>query len=152
MKLETVRIGQKHTITREQQDQLLRAHAEKVKRISRDRNLFFIWVCYHFYVLKILCSNINRSPFLWSLSSQCFTIAFPRHGVEPRASSPPCEILLPPTDNPESSRWRSNTFLLDIQKKLFLLVLFKSMVRSCGFASIVEEKDYSTNNAARCSE
>ncbi len=48
MKLETVRIGQKHTITREQQDQLLRAHAEKVKRISRDRNLFFIWVCYHF--------------------------------------------------------------------------------------------------------
>jgi hypothetical protein len=44
MKLDTVRIGQKHTITREQQDQLRLAHAEKVKRLSRDRNLFFIWV------------------------------------------------------------------------------------------------------------
>jgi hypothetical protein len=44
-KLERVRIGQKHTITREQQDQLRLAHAEKVKRLSRDRNLFFIWVC-----------------------------------------------------------------------------------------------------------
>jgi hypothetical protein len=43
--LSTVRIGQKHTITREQQDQLRLAHAEKVKRLSRDRNLFFIWVC-----------------------------------------------------------------------------------------------------------
>jgi hypothetical protein len=42
--LSTVRIGQKHTITREQQDQLRLAHAEKVKRLSRDRNLFFIWV------------------------------------------------------------------------------------------------------------
>jgi hypothetical protein len=46
MKLDTVRIGQKHTITREQQDQLRLAHAEKVKRLSRDRNLFFIWVCF----------------------------------------------------------------------------------------------------------
>jgi hypothetical protein len=45
MKLETFRIGQSHTITREQQDQLRLAHAEKVKRLSRDRNLFFIWVC-----------------------------------------------------------------------------------------------------------
>jgi hypothetical protein len=50
--LDTVRIGQKHTITREQQDQLRMAHAEKVKRLSRDRNLFFIWV----YLLKPLLS------------------------------------------------------------------------------------------------
>jgi len=42
--LSTVRIGQQHTITREQQDQLRLAHAKKVKRLSRDRNLFFIWV------------------------------------------------------------------------------------------------------------
>jgi len=42
--LTAVRIGQKHIITREQQDQLRLAHAEKVKRLSRDRNLFFIWV------------------------------------------------------------------------------------------------------------
>jgi hypothetical protein len=42
--IETVRIGSQHTITREQQDQLRLAHAAKVKRLSRDRNLFFIWV------------------------------------------------------------------------------------------------------------
>jgi hypothetical protein len=48
VKLDTVRIGQQHTITREQQDQLRLAHAEKVKRLSRDRNLFFIWVGYFF--------------------------------------------------------------------------------------------------------
>lgn len=45
VKLETVHIGQKHSITKEQQEQLRLAHAEKVKRLSRDRNLFFIWVC-----------------------------------------------------------------------------------------------------------
>jgi hypothetical protein len=44
--LDTVRIGQKHVITREQQDQLRLAHAEKVKRLRSDRNLFFIWVCF----------------------------------------------------------------------------------------------------------
>ncbi len=44
IKLGTVRIGQSHTITREQQDQLRLAHAEKVERLSRDRNLFFVWV------------------------------------------------------------------------------------------------------------
>jgi hypothetical protein len=40
----TVRIGQKHTITREQQEQLRLAHAEKLKKLRSDRNLFFIWV------------------------------------------------------------------------------------------------------------
>ena len=45
VRLDTVRIGQKHVITKEQQDQLRLAHAEKLKRLSRDRNLFFIWVC-----------------------------------------------------------------------------------------------------------
>ena len=40
----TVRIGQKHSITREQQDQLRAAHAAKMKKLRSDRNLFFIWV------------------------------------------------------------------------------------------------------------
>jgi hypothetical protein len=44
--LEALRIGQKHPITKEQQDQLRLAHAEKVKRLRSDRNLFFIWVRY----------------------------------------------------------------------------------------------------------
>lgn len=38
-----VRIG-KHAITKEQQEQLRLAHAQKLKRIRSDRNLFFIWV------------------------------------------------------------------------------------------------------------
>jgi hypothetical protein len=42
-----LQIGRKNAITKEQQDNLRRAHAEKVKRISRDRNLFFIWVRLH---------------------------------------------------------------------------------------------------------
>ena len=37
-------IGRKNAITKEQRENLRRAHAEKLKRLSRDRNLFFIWV------------------------------------------------------------------------------------------------------------
>lgn len=39
-----LQIGRKNAITKEQQENLRRAHAEKLKRLSRDRNLFFIWV------------------------------------------------------------------------------------------------------------
>jgi hypothetical protein len=84
IKLDTVRIGQKHTITREQQDQLRLAHAKKVKRLSRDRNLFFIWVCYPvplyanyvliwlqipLLVIIILAMLYNRVPQAWSGAS-----------------------------------------------------------------------------------
>ncbi|KAH9217213.1 hypothetical protein DL95DRAFT_295711 [Leptodontidium sp. 2 PMI_412] len=64
MKLETVRIGQKHVVTREQQDQLRAKHAEKVKRLSRDRNLFFIWI--PILILIILAMLLNRVPQVWS--------------------------------------------------------------------------------------
>lgn len=50
--LDTVRIGQKHIITREQQDQLRLAHAEKVKRLRSDRNLFFIWVWFTAFLTR----------------------------------------------------------------------------------------------------
>ncbi|KAK1829229.1 ankyrin repeat protein [Podospora conica] len=40
----TLLIGRKNAITVEQQEQLRRAHAEKLKRLGRDRNLFFIWI------------------------------------------------------------------------------------------------------------
>jgi hypothetical protein len=67
VKLDTVRIGQKHVITKEQQDQLRLAHAEKVKRLSRDRNLFFIWVCLGSFPLL---AQANHYRFLsWSSSS-----------------------------------------------------------------------------------
>ena len=41
--------------SREQQDQLQMTHAEKVKRLRSDRNLFFVWVCSFFYI--ILCHS-----------------------------------------------------------------------------------------------
>jgi hypothetical protein len=40
-----LQIGRKSAITREQQVTLRRAHAENLKKLSWDRNLFFIWVC-----------------------------------------------------------------------------------------------------------
>ena len=39
-----LKIGRKNAITHKQRDQLLRAHEIKLKNISSDRNLFFIWV------------------------------------------------------------------------------------------------------------
>lgn len=41
---EILKIGRKNQITREQRQQFLRAKEEKLKRLSNDRNLFFIWV------------------------------------------------------------------------------------------------------------
>ncbi|TVY29784.1 Protein MGA2 [Lachnellula hyalina] len=66
--LSTVRIGQKHTITREQQDQLRLAHAEKVKRLSRDRNLFFIWI--PLLTIIILAMLYNRVPQVYTRASK----------------------------------------------------------------------------------
>jgi hypothetical protein len=42
-----LKIGRKDAITREQQVTLRRAHAQKMKKLSWDRNLFVIWVRYH---------------------------------------------------------------------------------------------------------
>ncbi|TVY75554.1 Protein MGA2 [Lachnellula suecica] len=66
----TVRVGKKHTITREQQDQLRLAHAEKVKRLTRDKNLFFIWI--PLLVVIILAMLINRVPQLYTRASSLF--------------------------------------------------------------------------------
>ncbi|KAK6583683.1 hypothetical protein PZA11_003413 [Diplocarpon coronariae] len=70
LKLDTVRIGQKHVVTREQQDLLRLAHAEKVKRLSRDRNLFFIWI--PTLVLIVLAMLFNRAPQVWGEASKFF--------------------------------------------------------------------------------
>lgn len=82
--LGTVRIGQK-PITREELDQVRLAYAEKVKRLSRDRNLFFIWVCLlpiqesavpstnnpqiPLLTIIILAMLYNRVPQLWTRAS-----------------------------------------------------------------------------------
>lgn len=39
-----LQIGRKNNITKEQQDNLRQAHAQNLKKLSRDRHLFFIWV------------------------------------------------------------------------------------------------------------
>lgn len=95
VKLEAVRIGQKHVVTREQQDQLRLAHAEKVKRLSRDRNLFFVWVCCSVLVFRgqerliwvqipilvliSLAMLYNRVPQAWSGASQFMETLRMRH-------------------------------------------------------------------------
>ncbi|RFU26119.1 hypothetical protein B7463_g10208, partial [Scytalidium lignicola] len=61
--LDTVRIGQKHTITKEQQERLRLAHAEKIKRLRSDRNLFFIWI--PLLVVISLAMLYNRVPKIW---------------------------------------------------------------------------------------
>ncbi|TVY21090.1 Protein MGA2 [Lachnellula arida] len=68
VQLSTVRIGQRHTITREQQDQLRMAHAEKVKRLSRDRNLFFVWI--PLLSIVILAMLYNRVPQVYTRASE----------------------------------------------------------------------------------
>lgn len=50
-----LKIGRKNAITKEQQEQFLRAREARLKRISNDRNLFFIWVC--------LFTFSSRAPF-----------------------------------------------------------------------------------------
>lgn len=46
-------IGRKNAITREQREQFLRAKDEKLKGLSNDRNLFFIWVSNFLMGVKI---------------------------------------------------------------------------------------------------
>lgn len=40
-----LKIGRKNAITKEQQENFLRAREEKLTGLSSDRNLFFVWVC-----------------------------------------------------------------------------------------------------------
>ncbi|KAK3683579.1 hypothetical protein B0T22DRAFT_383805 [Podospora appendiculata] len=55
-----LQIGRKNAITKEQQQNLRRAHAERVKRLSRDRNLFCIWIP---LLVIIICAMLyNRLP------------------------------------------------------------------------------------------
>lgn len=58
--LETVHIGRKHPVSQEVQAKLRLAHAEKVKRIKSDRNLFFIWI--PLLVVVIFAMGYNKVP------------------------------------------------------------------------------------------
>ncbi|KAF5025332.1 hypothetical protein F66182_2590 [Fusarium sp. NRRL 66182] len=66
-----LKIGRKNAITKEQQEQFLRAHEVKMKRISSDRNLFFIWIP---LLLVMICAMLySYFPSLFT-----FTWAFVR--------------------------------------------------------------------------
>ncbi|KAG9246108.1 hypothetical protein BJ878DRAFT_312470 [Calycina marina] len=69
--LEKVTIGKKHVITREQQDRLRLDHAEKMKRLSRDRNLYFVWI--PILVILTLAVLYNKVPQVWSHASSFIT-------------------------------------------------------------------------------
>ncbi|KAL6892374.1 hypothetical protein GGI43DRAFT_386868 [Trichoderma evansii] len=62
---EILEIGRKHAITKEQQDNFLRAREQKLKKISNDRNLFFIWIP---LLLAMVCALLyNWFPGLFVL-------------------------------------------------------------------------------------
>lgn len=75
-----LKIGRKNAITKEQQEQFLRAHEKKLKKLSSDRNLFFIWVCLSCFLLMfgMLSLTPYRFRFSWSWSAPCCTATSPR--------------------------------------------------------------------------
>ncbi|KAB5582634.1 ankyrin repeat protein [Coniochaeta sp. 2T2.1] len=77
-----LQIGRKNAITKEQQENLQRARAEKLKRLSRDRNLFFIWIP---LLLIVLCAMLYSQfpglfPSIWN---------FVYHAAASRVASDP---------------------------------------------------------------
>lgn len=85
--LDLTSIDNKHQITREEQDQLRLAHAEKVKKLRSDRNLFFIWVPTPCLLFLLLVLTINRSHCLWSSCLRCSTIGYRSFGLKQKNSS-----------------------------------------------------------------
>ncbi|KAL1636930.1 SPT3 Dosage dependent suppressor of Ty-induced promoter mutations-like protein [Neofusicoccum ribis] len=60
----------KKSLTKEEQEQVRRAHSQKLKRIRSDRNLFFIWIP---LLLLILCAMLrSKIPQLLAAASAVF--------------------------------------------------------------------------------
>ncbi|KJZ75606.1 hypothetical protein HIM_05069 [Hirsutella minnesotensis 3608] len=65
---DVLKIGRKNAITREQQEQFLLAHERKLKKLSSDRNLFFIWIP---LLVSMICALLYSYfpalfPFIWT--------------------------------------------------------------------------------------
>ncbi|KAG5985271.1 hypothetical protein E4U55_007373 [Claviceps digitariae] len=65
---EVLKIGRKNAITKEQQEQFLRAREAKLKSLGSDRNLFFIWIP---LLLVMVCAMLysyfpSLFPFIWT--------------------------------------------------------------------------------------
>ncbi|CAH0059388.1 unnamed protein product [Clonostachys solani] len=89
-----LKIGRKNAITKEQQEQLLRAREERLKRLSNDRNLFFIWIP---LLLVMVCAMIysyfpSLFPMVWSIvSSSCLSAAKTAHSAFSRLQTGPTD-------------------------------------------------------------
>ncbi|KAK4174060.1 hypothetical protein QBC36DRAFT_47632 [Triangularia setosa] len=57
-----IEIGPKNAITAEQRERIRRAHAERMKRLSGDRNLFFIWIP---LLVLMMCAMFYSSLPYW---------------------------------------------------------------------------------------
>ena len=60
--METVNIGCSG-LSKQQQQQLMIAHAHKMKKLRSDRRLFFIWVSHHSQGSLIILANSSRYPY-----------------------------------------------------------------------------------------
>jgi len=78
---ELLQLGRKNYITDEQRENLRRAHAEKLKRLSRDRNLFFIWVSPSSRNLHCLLQGIRMLT--WDLTDSTPHYYHLRYAVQP---------------------------------------------------------------------
>ncbi|KAF4123704.1 IPT protein [Geosmithia morbida] len=84
-----LKIGRKNAITREQQEQFLRAREARLKRLSNDRNLFFIWIP---LLVLMVCAMLysyfpSFFPLIWAfirsfgrLASHKISTLFREHG------------------------------------------------------------------------
>ena len=94
-----LKIGRKNAITREQQEQFLRARQQKLKMLGNDRNLFFIWIP---LLLAMICAMLYSyfpslfiliGSFVWTLmrwAGRAATNAFT--GTENRPSERVVEL------------------------------------------------------------
>ncbi|KAF4979399.1 hypothetical protein FZEAL_4376 [Fusarium zealandicum] len=76
---EVLKIGRKNAITKEQQEQFLRAREAKLKRLSSDRNLFFIWIP---LLLVMICAMLySYFPWLFTFA-WAFVRSFYQNGLD----------------------------------------------------------------------
>ncbi|OAA70476.1 ankyrin repeat protein [Cordyceps fumosorosea ARSEF 2679] len=75
-----LKIGRKNAITQEQQDQFLRAREQKLKRLSNDRKLFFVWIP---LLLIMICAMLysyfpKLFPFLFESATAVIQVGHAR--------------------------------------------------------------------------
>ncbi|KAI0156387.1 hypothetical protein GGR57DRAFT_80519 [Xylariaceae sp. FL1272] len=90
----SLQIGRKHQITKEQQENLQRAHAQRLKTVSRDKMLWFVWIPLLTLVLGAM---------LWSGAS---SLASSTTGA-----AKTCRTLL---SNPQEIRERFNRYVQEL--------------------------------------